>query len=70
MLGTIGYVLIAVGFTWILDAHLGFRLEMAGLLYPFDLATRQLLGTSFLVAGTVFEWMKTRRVRKHTLHYM
>ncbi len=70
MLGTIGYVFIALGFTWILDAYLGFRIEVAGQLYPFDVATRQMLGVMFLAGGTILEWMRTKRIRRHTLNYM
>ncbi len=70
MLGATGFVLIAVGFTWILDAYLGFRIEMAQQIYLFDIATRQSLGIMFLVGGTILEWLKTTRIRKHTLNYM
>lgn len=70
MLGTIGYVLIALGFTWILDAYLGFRIEMVQQIYPFDIATRQMLGIMFLAGGTILEWLKTKRIRRHTLNYM
>ena len=70
MLGTIGYVFIALGFTWILDAYLGFRIEVAGQLYPFDAATRQMLGVMFLAGGTILEWVRTKRIRRDTLNYL
>ncbi len=60
MLSAIGYIIIALGFTWILEAHFGFRVELSEYLYPFDAATRQMLGITFIAAGSFAEWKKTR----------
>ena len=68
MMGLIGFALIAVGFTWILDAQFGFRVEVAPYLYPFDLATRQLLGIPLLATGIIMEWLKFRWSRREMLH--
>ncbi len=61
MLSAIGYIIIALGFTWILEAHFGFRVELSEYFYPFDTATRQMLGVTFIAAGSFAEWKKSRR---------
>lgn len=70
MRGMIGYMLITVGFFWVVETHLGFRIEAAKQLYPFDFVTRQLLGVAFLATGTISEWMKSRRSRREMLYYL
>ncbi len=64
MMRMIGFALIAVGFTWIVDAQFGFRIEAARYFYPFDIATRQLLGIPLLATGILLEWLKSRWSRR------
>jgi hypothetical protein len=68
MMRIIGFALIAVGFTWIVDAQLGFRVEAAQFFYPFDMATRQFLGFPLLATGILLEWLKSRWSRMEMLH--
>lgn len=69
MLGLMGYLHLAIGFTWLLDAYLGFRLDAYPFLYPFDAATRQLLGMTLLMTGSLIEWMRIRRSNREILYY-
>jgi len=68
MMRMVGFTLIAVGFTWILEAQFGFRVEVAQYFYPFDMATRQLLAIPLLATGILMEWLKSRWSRREMLH--
>ena len=64
MLGIMGYVIIGVGFTWILEGYFGFRIDSIPELYPYNIATRQFFGLFFVGAGSILEWMNGKRSRR------
>jgi hypothetical protein len=70
MLTIIAQVLMILGFAWLIDTHLGFQLEVTPFLYPFDTATRQILGVPLLALGTFLEWFIASQDRKEMLESM
>jgi hypothetical protein len=61
----IGFVLLIVGFGWLVDVILGFRIEGVAYSYPFSEKTRYLTGVALFVSGVIIEWLVTRRIKHH-----
>lgn len=67
-MGIIGFVLLAVGFGWIAEALLGFKIEGYAYAYPFSDEVRYLTGIALFVSGVIIEWLLARRIRHHHRH--
>ena len=67
-MGIIGFVLLAVGFSWIAEVLLGFRIAGSHYAYPFSEETRYLTGIAFIVSGAIIEWRLARRIKHHHRH--
>ena len=64
----IGFVLLIVGFGWLVDVILGFRIEGVAYAYPFSEEARYLTGVALFVSGVIIEWLVARRIKHHHQH--
>jgi len=67
MLAAVIFAVLLLGASWVAEGLFDFRIENFESLYPFDLATRQLVGSFLLALGCALSWWESRH-HKHILH--